>query len=163
MPTIRPEKVRTLVAQEHARFLKANPDLAGGRITNRLDWEIFIDRLLRRAIQTDDSRAYSVILQGYLIRRGLKPPKGVFSLDLVNPGYPGRRHKIVDAVNVWLAYHGMQHPTFGKVASKVFPSEYEKNHKAASDRVRQLYRSFEKLLPMLASGERKLEIISSRD
>jgi len=154
------ERCRIILEQ----FFEANPDL-----TSAPDPSLPAPplgnpgRMLARASQTNDPCAFSLILQAYLIKAGLKPPKGVFKLDL-NIGVVGRPRKFVEEVEVYLSRHRTKRPkSFGEVAREVFPQEYSKEPKAAADRARQLYRSFEALLPALASGERKLEIVSSRE
>ena len=139
--------------QAISQFFQANPDLAGLPFQSPLDQEMALNRILARASESNHALLYSLTLQIYLINKGLTPPKGVFNIEMVHPDNKGRPRKIAEQIRVWACYHRMKNPTFGKVARDVFPNEYGQNQKAAADRTRQLYRSFEKLLPKLPGAE----------
>jgi hypothetical protein len=121
-----------------------------------------VGRMLSKAIQVNEPGVYSFILQALLRKKGLKPPRGVFKLDL-NRGHPGRKRKADEQFWVWHSYSKMKKPTFGQVAHEVFPKEFSENPKRAADRARQLYRSFEKRFPDATIRKAIWEFLSSED
>lgn len=100
-----------------------------------------VGRALAEATKEESPCAYSLILQDYLTRIGLTPPKGVFRLESGITTCPGRPRSD-DAFTVWVAR--MKGCTFGQIAKKVFPEEFRINQRRATDRAKQLYRSAEK-------------------
>lgn len=118
-----------------------NPDIAHNRIGRAEHSLTLLNELLSRASETNNERADSLRLQLSMKAHGFGQQRR----------RRGRPRKIEDQVKVWLSYHRMNEPTFGRVATEVFPSEFEDDPKKASDKARQLFRSFEKLVPTLES------------
>lgn len=126
-------------------FLKEDQHLTEpGEIANSMVPGEFPERLLAEAAKAGRARAFSALLQFWLLVADLGPPKGVFACDLFSKRLGRPREAI--ARNVYTAYVGMTKPTFGKIAQKLIPSEYNVNSKKATDRVRQLYNSHREFL-----------------
>jgi hypothetical protein len=144
--TVKRKKCGAEIAADLLRFLRENHHLEKpDEIASSMFPEEFPATLLAEAIQAGRAKAFSALLQFWLLGKGLKAPKGVFACDLFKLEGPGRPREPL-AREVYAVYTSMSKPTFGKVAQKVFPEEYEQNSKKATDRTRQLYNSYEKLM-----------------
>jgi hypothetical protein len=114
---------------------------------------VVMGQMLARASEVNDPLVFSFLLQVFLLRYGLNPPEGVFAVNLNSRR--GRPRRVEDAFRVWVSYHSRKGRNFWDVAREVFPEDFKKGQKRTADRVRQLYRSFEKLLPTLKPDTRK--------
>jgi hypothetical protein len=143
--TVKRKKCGVEIVADLLRFLRENHHLEKpDEIAASMFPEEFPATLLAEAIQAGRAKAFSALLQFWLVGKGLKAPKGVFACDLFKLERPGRPREPI-ARKVYTVYEGMAKPTFGKVAQRVFPDEYKQNSKKATDRARQLYNSYEKL------------------
>jgi hypothetical protein len=86
-----------------------------------------VRRALAKAAEEQNHCAYSLILQAYLTRIGLTPPKGVFRRNLIaRAGRP----RSEEGFAVWVAMMQMQRnssgnqASFGMLAKKVFPEKF---------------------------------------
>jgi hypothetical protein len=103
--------------------------------------EIALERfriLLQKASERQDKVAFATILQVWLRIQKVDWPTGVFKFDAFSPE-AGRPSKDSEAQKIIECYASMEKPTFGQVAMKLFPDEYNRDPKKAADRVRQQY------------------------
>jgi hypothetical protein len=105
----------------------------------------YFRQILAQAAATNNGDLFSFALQMYLVGAGLRAPKGVFKM-VFPPSRAGRRPKLEDQCLVWLTYHELDEPSFGALARRLYPSDYNRDQKKTTDRVRQLYRSCEERL-----------------
>lgn len=77
---------------------------------------------------------FSLVLDVFLLKKGISCPEGVLPIRVVYKG-PGRPAK--DAIEELMAYEDLAVPTAGKVARTLYPDEYAKEPKKLRDRVRK--------------------------
>lgn len=124
------------------RFFAENPDL--NQPLDRPHSAPSLGRagpMLKRAIDTRNPWAYSSILQVWLRKIGLDPPKGVFA-D-VHSGAPGRPREDLQQFVAYLTWIEMGHPPDSSVARKLIPEEWHKDHKKATDKIRNRRKRFQ--------------------
>jgi hypothetical protein len=111
------------------------------RPSSSLEREIYIllDHLTRSALIRDPA-VFSYYLQEWFHRQSISTPTGVFSINFFSRG-PGRPRKDMEKLVAILKY--MEHGKFARAARAFDPEAYEKNPKAATDRIRQLINSLE--------------------
>ncbi|MCU1325786.1 MAG: hypothetical protein JWN34_1156 [Bryobacterales bacterium] len=105
---------------------------------------------LRRCAEIPNPIVYSFVLQEFLERHNIRPPKGVFTTNHFGPG-PGRPAKHEERLLAILAYQRCG--SYGKAAKELYPDDYRRDRKAATDRVRLAIAAIDGLNGESSSGE----------